>query len=105
MTAPVAPKVANAARLARDPAFQDRALIAALREAISVLREPEDTANHVFRVAYAQSILRSPESYQATVSWVLAAAPQLAEASTADAVPDQVMAAVLHEMWNGLSQP
>lgn len=98
--------VTGPALLVRDPAFRDRALIAALREAMQVLQEPETTVNHTFRVGYAQSILRGPEQYQATVAWVLAAAPPLADLGpTADDIPDELLGQVLHDMWDSLSQP
>lgn len=100
-------KITGPAKMAADPEFRDRALVAALQEAIAVLNEPEDTTNHSFRVAYAQTILRSPENYRPTVAWVLAAAfgmnPTYANATPED-IPDEVMTAVLHTMWGALSQ-
>ena len=98
--------VTDPAKFARDANFRDRALIAALREAIAVLQEPATTPNHTFRIGYAQSILKGPEQYQDAVAWVLASAPQLAGLGpVADAVPDDVLGQVLHELWDALSMP
>lgn len=99
------PKLTPAARLARDTDFRDRALVAALREALLVLGEDPETPNHTFRVSYAQSILRGPEQYQLTVSWLLASYPPFAEYQAADDVPDDEISAALHQVWNALSQP
>ena len=100
--------ITSPALLARDDSFRDRALIAALQEAVAVLDEPEDTPGHTHRVGYAQSIIKSPEAYQPTVVWVLAAAfgldPTYAD-QPAELIPDEAMGVVLHNMWNALSQP
>lgn len=101
-------KITAPAKMAADTDFADRALIAALQEAIAVLREPDTTPNHAFRVGYAQSILKSPLSYQPTVAWVLAAAFGLDDTysgATPGDIPDDAMTVVFRAMWDALSQP
>lgn len=102
------PQITGPAKLAKDEEFRDRALVAALVEAISVVREADEVPNHAFRVAYAQSLLRGPEQYRVTVSWVLASALGL-DPSYADVpqeqIPDALLSGALHGMWNYLSTP
>lgn len=96
--------IVNGALLARDEAFRDRALIAAVRQALAVMAEPEDTPNRTFRQGYASSLLKGPAHYQDTVVWVLAADPTVAaEGATSDEITDAVMSARVAAVWNYLA--
>lgn len=70
--------LANAAVLAKDSVFRDRALAALIYQARRVMTEPESTPNHTFRLSFARSVVRSPEMYLPTAGWVMACDPTIA---------------------------
>lgn len=88
--------VANAATLARDQAFRDRALAALVYQARHVIGDPQSTAQGK---AFASSVVRNPLSYSETAAWAMAADPAIASiGSSAASIPegtllDQVLAA------------
>lgn len=96
--------LANAAALARDAAFKDMAFAALVYQARVVLTEVESTPNHTFRKAFAQSVLRQPEGYQSTTTWVMACDPAIASlGATAASVPEAALLSAVLKAWDYLA--
>lgn len=80
--------LANAASLAREQVFRDRALAALVYQARNVIANPPSNEAK----ALAVSLIRNPESYENTAAWSLATDPTIASlGSTAANVPEATL--------------
>lgn len=93
--------VANAAALATDPEFRDRALAALVYQARNVIADEGATAR---AQSFARQVVRAPMSYAETVAWVMAADPQVASlGATAASVPEDTLLGRVLSAWDYLS--
>lgn len=88
---------------ASDPVFYTRVAFIALRSAQNVAAEPDDTANHANRVAYANRIFRGEENALLLTLHVVSANGTVSNTLSTqgpDAVPDGDLEFVLSTIWD-----